>query len=89
MRIESACRLCGSLFRRKRVSGAPASTIFDRCAGCARKACALLLALLRELGDENAYQRHLAARGRPASGEEWRRFSAARFAARFERPKCC
>jgi hypothetical protein len=54
-----------------------------------RRAGALLLALLRELADENAYQRHLAARGVAASAEEWRRFSTARLAARFERPKCC
>jgi hypothetical protein len=79
----------GSSFWRKRVWGAPASAPFSYCAGRAREAGALLLALLRELGDENAYQRHLAARGCPASAEEWRRFSAARFAARFERPKCC
>ena len=35
----------------------------------------LILALLRELADENAYQRHLAAHGRAHSAEEWRRFS--------------
>ena len=49
----------------------------------------LLLALLRELADENAYRRHLAACGAVASPEEWRRFSDARLAARFGRPKCC
>lgn len=49
----------------------------------------LLLALLRELADQNAYQRYLAVRGAAASGDEWRRFSNARLAARFERPKCC
>jgi hypothetical protein len=49
----------------------------------------LVLALLRELGDENAYQRHLAAHGRPHSGEEWRRFSEERLRARYVRPKCC
>ena len=54
-----------------------------------RKVGSLLLALLRELADENPYQRHLAVRGVPASPEEWRRFSNARLAARFERPKCC
>jgi hypothetical protein len=54
-----------------------------------RKAGHLLLELLRELGDQNAYQRYLAARGAPPSPEEWRRFSNARLAARFGRPKCC
>jgi hypothetical protein len=49
----------------------------------------LLLALLRELADENAYRRHLAAHGTVASPEEWRRISDARLAARFGRPKCC
>lgn len=49
----------------------------------------LLLGLLRELADENAYQRHLAAHGRSHSGQEWRRFSEERLAAKFVRPKCC
>ena len=54
-----------------------------------RRAGSLFVALLRELADENAYQRYLAVRGVAASPEEWRRFSSARLAARFERPKCC
>ena len=54
-----------------------------------QKAGRLLLALLRELADENAYQRYLVRRGASASPQEWRRFSNARLAARFERPKCC
>ena len=54
-----------------------------------RRAGRLLLALLRELADQNAYQRHLAARGVPPSAEEWRRFSNARLAARYGQPKCC
>lgn len=49
----------------------------------------LLWGLLRELSDESAYQRHLAAHGRAHSGEEWRRFSEERLRARFTRPKCC
>ena len=49
----------------------------------------LLLELLRELADENAYQRHLAARGVAHSAEEWRRFSNARRAARYGQAKCC
>lgn len=49
----------------------------------------LLMQLLRELADENAYRRHLAAHNRPPSGEEWRRFSEARMQAKFTRPKCC
>ena len=54
-----------------------------------KKTGSLLLALLRELADENAYQRYLVRRGVTASPEEWRQFSNARLAARFERPKCC
>ena len=49
----------------------------------------LLMGLLRELGDENAYRRHLAAHGRAPSREEWKRFSDERLRARYVRPKCC
>jgi hypothetical protein len=44
---------------------------------------------LRELSDEAAYQRHLAAHGRVPSGNEWRRFSEERLRAKYVRPKCC
>jgi len=54
-----------------------------------RKIATLMLALLRELADENAYQRYLAQAGRSPSGEEWRRFSERRLMARYSRPKCC
>ena len=47
------------------------------------------LAMLRELGDENAYHRYLERHGRHASGEEWRRFSEERLRARYARAKCC
>jgi len=49
----------------------------------------LLLATLREIGDENAYQRHLAAHNRQHSGPEWRRFSDERHRAKYARAKCC
>lgn len=49
----------------------------------------ILVGLLRELADESAYQRHLAAHGRAHSGPEWRRFSEQRLMAKFTRPKCC
>jgi hypothetical protein len=48
-----------------------------------------LLALLREIADESAYGRHLAAEGRAHSTEEWRRFSERRLLAKYARPKCC
>ena len=49
----------------------------------------LILELLRELSDENAYRRHLAAHGRPHSRQEWQKFSNARLLARYVQPKCC
>ena len=49
----------------------------------------LVWGLLRELADENAYARHLAAHGRSHSGEEWRRFSEERLREKYARAKCC
>lgn len=49
----------------------------------------LVLGLLRELADENAYQRHLTAHGRTHSGQEWRRFSEERLRAKYLRARCC
>ena len=49
----------------------------------------LILALLRELADENAYQRHLEAHGRTPSREEWQRFTDERLRAKYARAKCC
>lgn len=49
----------------------------------------LLLGLLREIGDENAYQRHLQMHGRSHSAEEYRRFSDERFRGKYARAKCC
>ena len=53
------------------------------------RAARLILALLRELADENAYHRHLASHGRVHSGDEWRRFSEERLRAKYMRAKCC
>ena len=49
----------------------------------------LLLGLLREIGDENAYARHLKAHAAKHSPEEWRRFSEERFRCKYSRAKCC
>jgi hypothetical protein len=54
-----------------------------------RKLARLVWEMLREIGDERAYERHLAAHHRPHSAAEWRRFSGSRQEARFTRPKCC
>jgi len=48
-----------------------------------------VMALLRELSDESAYQRHLVAHGRAHSPEEWRHFSEHRLRAKYTRAKCC
>jgi hypothetical protein len=49
----------------------------------------VLLALLREIGDENAYHRYLASRGLAPSRENWRVFSEARMCAKYRKAKCC
>jgi hypothetical protein len=54
-----------------------------------RRVLRLVMQLLRELSDENAYQRHLAAHGVEASAEEWRRFSDERMRGKYARAKCC
>jgi len=48
-----------------------------------------VLALLREIADENAYHRHLRVHGRAHSAAEWRRFSDERLARKFAQGKCC
>jgi hypothetical protein len=50
---------------------------------------AAIMALLRELSDESAYCRHLAAHGRAHSAQEWRNFSDQRMRDKYLRPKCC
>lgn len=54
-----------------------------------KRAARLLLALLRELADENAYARHLASHGLAHSPQEWRRFCDARLRAKYLRARCC
>ena len=49
----------------------------------------VFVAFLREIGDENAYRRHLAAHGCPHSGAEWRRFSEERLNQKYRRARCC
>ena len=49
----------------------------------------ILWVILKELSDERAYERHLAAHGRRHSAEEWRRFADQRLQAKYKRPKCC
>ncbi len=49
----------------------------------------IITGLLRELSDQSAYERHLAAHGLPPSADEWRRFADKRLSAKFVNPKCC
>jgi len=49
----------------------------------------MLWAIVREISDESAYQRHLSTRGQAHSGPEWRRFLDQRLARKYARPKCC
>jgi hypothetical protein len=49
----------------------------------------ILVGILREIADENAYERHLAAHGRSHSGEEWKIFCDQRLRAKYSRAKCC
>jgi hypothetical protein len=54
-----------------------------------RRVARLFLALLRELSDENAYDRHLAAHDLIHSAEEWRRFSDHRLQKKYANARCC
>ena len=60
-----------------------------RAIGELRAFAGLMLAMLREIGDENAYRRHLQAHGLEHSGAAWRRFSEERMRAKYARAKCC
>ena len=53
------------------------------------RVAAAVLTFLREIADENAYRRHLAAHGLPHSGQQWRRFCDARLREKHQRPRCC
>lgn len=48
-----------------------------------------ILAILRELADENAYTRHLKALACANTPEEYRRFQSEHFKAKYQRAKCC
>ncbi len=48
-----------------------------------------ILAILRELGDENAYSRHLRLHALRNTPEEYRRFQAEHFKAKYQQAKCC
>jgi hypothetical protein len=54
-----------------------------------KKLLRFLRTLVRELSDESAYQRHLAWHHRVHSREEWKAFSDARMARKYQNGKCC
>ena len=45
--------------------------------------------ILREIGDENAYQRHLRFHRRAHSATEWRKFCDKRLLRKYAQGKCC
>lgn len=63
--------------------------LFVPAIACLQSAGRILLGLLREIGDENAYARYLATHGLRPSGEAWRAFSDERLRAKYVRPRCC
>lgn len=54
-----------------------------------RKLGRIILGILREISDESAYKRYLAAHQAQHSGKEWRRFSEERLKQKYARAKCC
>ena len=54
-----------------------------------REFCRVIGGILKELADENAYERYLRFHGLEHSPREWRRFSDEKMRAKFVRPKCC
>ena len=48
-----------------------------------------ILGILREISDESAYERHLAAHCREHTPAEWRRFHEERLRAKYARATCC
>ncbi len=54
-----------------------------------RRILRFVLDLARELGDENAYQRYLAANKVAHSSKQWRCFFEQRSKAKFARARCC
>jgi hypothetical protein len=67
----------------------PVLAAASKIAAALRSAGRIIAGLLRELSDESAYARHLAAHGRAHSPAEWRRFHERRLGAKYHRAKCC
>ena len=49
----------------------------------------VVIGILREISDQNAYQRHLRVHHAVHSPQEWRRFIDERLRRKFGQAKCC
>jgi len=74
---------------RLRKHSLPVPGAFQRVANHARDICQLLLATLREIFDENAYERFLSRTGAGRSAASYWAFVRDREAATATRPRCC
>ena len=54
-----------------------------------RKIQRIILGILREIADQNAYARHLAHQGVAHSPAEWRRFTEHRLRMKYSQSRCC
>jgi len=54
-----------------------------------RRVFRIVLGILREIGDQNAYARHLAHCGVEHSAAEWKRFTEHRFKMKYSQSRCC
>jgi hypothetical protein len=54
-----------------------------------RRFFAIIIGILREIGDESAYSRYLRVHGVEASAEQWRKFSDRRMQGKYAKAKCC
>jgi len=57
--------------------------------GFLRELKQILVGILDEITDQNAYRRYLAAHGAQHSGAEWRRFCDERWKTKAGRARCC
>jgi hypothetical protein len=54
-----------------------------------RRVGAIILGILREIADQNAYARHLKHCGVQHSPSEWKRFTEHRFKMKYSQGRCC
>jgi hypothetical protein len=47
------------------------------------------MGILREIADQNAYERHLKHCGVAHSASEWKRFTEHRFRMKYSQGRCC